>query len=200
MRSAPIENQLAAMAASAERTNKPTALIAGACVLLALAIVFTAWSAGRFYTSRGRLVTEMDKRQRVEVVLRSIASKQPDLPNLDELYGREALTFMAENINDVAKQIWGSPDNPNTPIPVNVGSKAGPTKLLTNEMLGLSRVDVRMLTPQPLDKIMAFLERVQSSENLKRVNIALIKLDPAPNGWNAQIQFTAYEKLATAGR
>lgn len=200
MRPATIESQLAAMAAAADRTNKPTALIAGAAVLLVLAVVFTAWSAGRFFTSRQRLVAEMEKRERVEMVLRSIASKQLDLPNLELHYGREALTYMAENINDVAKQVWASADNPNAPIPVNVGAKAGPTKLLTNESLGLSRVDVRMLSPQPLEKIMAFIEGVQNNERLRRVNVSLVKLDPAPTGWNAQLQFTAYEQLPTAGR
>lgn len=199
MRSASIENQLAAMANSAERTNRPTSLIALGCVILVICIAFTAWSAGRFLSSRSRLRSEMDRRDRVEGILRTIAAKQPDLPDLESLYGREPLIFMAETINDVAKQVWDVQAN-NTVLPVNVGSKNGPTKLLTNEMLGLSRVDVRMVSPQPLEKILAFLEAVDKSEKLQRVNVSLIKLDPAPTGWNAQIQFTAYEKLTQAGR
>lgn len=187
-----IDTQLQAMAASADRANRPTGLVVIGGAVLTLAAIFALWSGFSFLKARNRLKDEMATREWVGVRLARIASKKQETPDLDAIY--PPMPYFDTNIEDTALKVYEiAKEEKQAKLPVAVRPPDGPRPLTGTPGVGKTTVDVS-LNAQPIEKILGLLNATQESPYLKTAFVSSINLTPIPAGWNAQIRFAAYVK------
>lgn len=191
VRPAQIDTQLQAMAAGADRANRPTTLVVAGIAVLAIAAIFALWSGGKFVNARKRLHSEMRARSTTANLLSVIAGRKQELPDLDALYPPQP--YFDTNVYETALSVYGLTQDQKSQLPVAVRPRETPKPLTGTPGVGKTSVDVTF-SAQPLSKIFELMNAVQESAYLRTTFVSSINLTPIPTGWNATIRFGAYEK------
>lgn len=187
MRSSDLDTQLSAMAASVDRANRPTSLLAFPLLLVAAALLVVVWSFSRLSSARAEVRAEQSNLNRIEQLVSAIQAETQSAINFEALYPRKPY-FASDIISSWRDQgiEFSTPPVVGEAIEAVVLSGASGT---------IRRQEVQCtVTSEPLDKILAWIDNVLRRPNLVgQVWVASLQIRPAGAGWGASIRFGAYE-------
>lgn len=192
-RSAQTELQLQAMAAAADRANRPSEFILIPLVALLAAVLFTIFSVRTFLAERGNLAKAANDGTAVVELINGIRAEEAKAIDPAKLFIQRQ--FFGSQILDC---INGDPDSGIEALPFKepkptVGdarSSAAP-----GAASGINRTEIQCtVNNEPLDLIFRWIDQVLEHPSLKgQVFISSLRLQPAAPGWSATVTFALYE-------
>ena len=187
MRSSDLDRQLSAMAASVDRANRPSSLLAFPLLLVAAALLVVFWSFSRLNSARAEARSELSNLNRIEQLVAAIEAETQSAIDFEALYPRKP--YFASDI--IAS--WRDAGIAFSAEPL-VGN-AIEAVVLTGPSGAIRRQEVQCsITSEPLDQILAWIDNVLRRPNLKgQVWVSSLQIRPAGAGWGASIRFGAYE-------
>ncbi len=187
MRSSDLDRQLAAMAGSVDRANRPGSLLAFPLLLVAAALLVVFWSFSRLSSARAEARAEIRNLDRIEQLVDAIDAESNSAIDFEALYPRKPYfaTDIIASWRDAGIP-FSMPPLVSDPIEAVVLSGANGT---------IRRQEVQCsVTSEPLDQILQWIDNVLRRPNLKgQVWVSSLQIRPAGPGWGASIRFGAYD-------
>ncbi len=184
-RTAQVEAQLSAMAAAADRTNRPASLLNIPLLLVLGALLLAAWEFRDMQAQRAMLRREQERVQKVTLLTEQIAAERKKELNVQTLY--PPAPFFGSQVDE----IWKSQgitfrESPSvgavTKADVFVGSPVVRSEVACS------------VSSEPVESVVAWIQSIQEHEYLKgRVFVSQILLTPLPTGWRAAFRVGLYE-------
>ncbi|MBL0926798.1 MAG: hypothetical protein IBJ11_03990 [Phycisphaerales bacterium] len=188
-RPASSEAQLAALAAAADRANRPTGMIVLTALLAGIGLAFLLVSLAAYSRSKSEYRVNFETATRTRKLLADIDSLRQLRPDVNKLY--PPTNFMTANISEVAQQVWGSAALSS----VRIGD-AQISPLPFSE--GVDRATVQcVIDSQPLEKILRWIDEVPKHKGFMdgghKVFVSQFTVQPSGPGWQANINYTMFQ-------
>lgn len=192
-RPAQTELQLQAMAAAADRANRPGEFILVPLVALLAAVLFTIFSARTYLAERANLTKAAGDGTAVVELINGIRTEESKAIDPARLF--PARQFFGSQILDCIK---GDPESGIEPLPFKepkptVGdARSAPAP---GAAAGINRTEIQCtVNNEPLDLIFQWIDQVLNHPSLKgQVFISSLRLQPVAPGWSATVTFALYE-------
>ncbi len=181
------ESQLAALAAAADRANRPTSLLTIPILLVIVGILYAAWAYRALTQQRSIVLARQSQVRDVARLVNEIKRHKTKAVNFETLY--PGAPFMGSQIGT---DTWNSPTAGfrEPPMVSQVTSnRVDPTS-------PLYRSDVTATVQnEDLAAIFKAVDATITNDHLKgRVFISQAQLTPTGTGWRATFRFSLYEK------
>ncbi|MDX2115085.1 MAG: hypothetical protein SFZ24_05615 [Planctomycetota bacterium] len=185
LKPAAADAQLAAVAASIDRSNRPASLMTIPLVLLVAATIFAGISFRSMSSRRAAVAGQAAQLQLVRSLAERLRAEQTAGLDLATLYSD--LPFFG---SQVGQDSWQTVSFSRPPVVSNVTSASA----VANPPI--VRYDVTCsVDNEPLDKIFEATEKTLHSEPLVgRAFVSQANLTPTGTGWRATLRFSAYAK------
>ncbi len=185
MRNPQIETHLAALAAAADRTNRPASLLNIPLLLVLCALLLAAWEFRDMQSQRGLLRREQERVRLVTQLTEQINAEKKKELNLQALYP-PAPFFGSQVVESWQSQGISFKEPPQ----VGTTQKADvfPSSPVTRTEVACG------VNSEPVENILAWIQNIQEHQFLKgRVFVSQCLLTPLPTGWRAAFRVGLYE-------
>jgi hypothetical protein len=184
---AQLETQLAALAAAAERANRPASYFTIPALLAAGALVFCAWSARGLVRERNAVAARQAQLVRVTQLTEQIKEASKKSVSLDSLY--PPAPFFGSQVGD---DTWRHPSRGFREPPTVTAS----TSTRVDATSSIHRNDVTVtVNNEPIEKVLQAIDATLNFEHLKgRAFVSQANFTPSGTGWRAIVRFSLYEK------
>lgn len=189
-RTAEVERQLAALAASRERSNRPLPMVFAAGVLLVIGLVVLLWGVMSAASARSALSRERARAARWEEHLRAIESLSQSTPDLAKLYPISA--FIKSDLEKVRDAVWGT-----TPQDAQALIISAPKlkRTFPDSPIEELFVECSSSTGVSLERLMEFLNSAIERQGDKPTFVAHLQLTPIPSSanWRTTVRIGMYQ-------
>lgn len=186
MRGTELHTHISALAASVDRANRPSSLLALPTLLVAAALIVVLWSFSQLRGARAEVALERANLASISRLANEIGAELHSEIDFEALYPRQA-HFGSEVIASYQNQ------GLKFAIPPTIGEPVLATVLSTP--VTVMRLDLQCsVTSEPLEVILQWIDTVLRHPTLGgQVWVSSLQLSPSGAGWAASIRFSLYE-------
>lgn len=194
-----VELQLQAMAAAADRANRPAAWLGVPILALAAAFLFGVIALRQYRDARAGLNAAQSEGVRIVGLINEIQKAESAGIDLERLF--PVRQFFGSQI---VACFEGDPESGVEPIAFNPAEKptvGDPKSVQLGTAGGITRTEIAcVVNNDSLDKIFQWIDQVLRHKFLKgKVFVSALRLTPGSPGWRAEITFTLYEMKSSTG-
>lgn len=187
LKPAQTEAQLAALAAAADRANRPTSLLTIPFVLLIVTVLFSVWAYRGLATQRSIVQARQVQMVKVAQFVERIKGQQKQNIDLAAIY--PPAPFLGSQVGDETWKTQGRGFREPPTI-----SQVSSTRVDNNSSIYRSDVTVTV-NNEELSNIFTATDATLNHEFLKgRAFVSQANLTPTGTGWRAVLRFSVYEK------
>jgi hypothetical protein len=179
---------LVASANQADRSKRPSLLVVLAVGVVVAALAFLASAAWGYNAGQDRFRAQAGQASQAWMLVGQIERLRAGLPSR-RVYTSATLT--PNKLRSAAAAAW---DIPAEEVDDVVTIPAAPTRRTgrVNDDFTIATTSVSF-SQQPLDRVLAFVQRALERPNLSTAFVSSLELRPAAVGWTGQVEFRQYE-------